>query len=141
MAEFLQRSFKKECSPGCLDAGRRYHVSAAITGDVDGAPFHQEIAGDLVVNHDVEKSSSSACDPNHLIAVLLSEMPATRRKRLIEELPERFAAAGCNLPEVSDDLLDAAKSLADRLRVKTTKTVKGPIKTTYVLRVPKSEAA
>ena len=116
----LAKHGAKERDAKQLVEGRTYPLEIEIHARSGGLALEETVAGELVVGHAQQVASSKACDADHLVAYLLEQLPATRRVRLLEGLPETFAKAGGELPPVKEEAIAGAKRLLDRLRQRGT---------------------
>lgn len=128
----LGRVASKEDRRAELTDGAVYNVHLSIAGKIGGQVVAETVEGPLTVGHSVVKASSSGADDNHLVALLLSKLPPRTAAALLKNLPEQFAVDG-DLPDVDEALLEAAKGLRERLRVKREVTVKGAVAFFYKL--------
>jgi len=123
----------KEARRDLLDAGATYKGHLRVVAELDGATVEKLVDAELSVGHDSKRSWSVVVDSRALTALLLSKLNATTREHLVRELPELFAAAGNQLPEVDPVMLALADSLLVRLRAKKTQTAKGTVACRYKL--------
>lgn len=79
------------------------------------------IAGKLVVKPDQPDAAvSSAPNVNHLVAFILTKLPARTRANLLRKLPEAFEQNGFELPAVDELVIDQVKGTLERLRKRET---------------------
>lgn len=105
----------KEGVRDLLEAGSAVSVAGLIDGSVGKAAITLPFAGILQVGHDATVASSSAPKTSDVLAIALEWMPITKRKALLVELPEVFAATGA-LPPIDEVLRQLAEDLLSKLR-------------------------
>ena len=123
----------KEQRRDLLETGVTYKGHLHVVANLDGATFEKVIDAQLSVGHESSRATSIAADRTALIALVLSKLNTATRENLVRDLPELFAGAGNQLPEVDPTMLALAESLLKRLRGKGTQTVKGTVGCRYEL--------
>jgi hypothetical protein len=122
----LAKHAAKQADREQLRAGQTYDVKIDLCGHIAGRWRHAELGGVLTVDHDQTQARSSACDQAHLVAVLLEALPATRRRALLADLPQRYLETK-ELPPVEDATLSAAELLLGKLRTAEPSLRKGNV--------------
>lgn len=90
--------------------------------------YKLRVQGHVDVAEDIECAASEAPNTVHLIAALLEKLDEPTRERILNDLPQRFEKAGCELPKVKQATLDRAEKMLERLRSKVTRTRRGAVK-------------
>jgi hypothetical protein len=129
----LLKTADKETVRNDLAAGSAHSVNLTVCGDIDGEPFEQAISAILSVAHDSSRASSSTPALDHLIGSILAKLNARTRDAILRELPEQFAAAGCQLPEVPAEIAERTAVMLSRLRAKQSVPVRGSVSCRYRL--------
>jgi hypothetical protein len=107
-------------------------VSATISGQVNGQEFRPlNISAVLTVGQDSQQASTVTPEVPHLIAAILAKLNAKTRDSVLRDLPNEFAAAGCELPEVTPDLMVRTNAILRRLRAKQLTAVRGSVACQY----------
>lgn len=129
----LLKTADKEACRDNLIAGESHVVNLSVTGDVDGQTFSEHMRAVVTVGHDTTRASSATPDLGHLIGAILSKLNEATREAILRDLPEQYAAAGCQLPEVSQEIADKTDAMLKRLRAKRTTNVRGSVSVKYCL--------
>lgn len=111
-----------------LEDGSQHSLAVAIAGEVAGGWVDLELTGSLLVNHPQTVAASTAPNYARLTALLLQEIPASRRAAVTAQIAEALALAG-ELPAPADaDLEPLAEAFLSRLRQKTSQTKRGAVR-------------
>jgi hypothetical protein len=129
----LLKTSDKEACRDDLIAGESHLVNLCVSGDVDGQAFAEQMRAVVSVGHDSTRASSATPDLGHLIGAILSKLNEATREAILRDLPEQYAAAGCQLPEVSQEIADKTDAMLKRLRAKRTINVRGSVSVKYCL--------
>lgn len=109
-----------------LQAGCTHLVKARVKAEIDGFPLDPfSIEATLAIGHDKTQSRSTAAPVEGVVGYLLDQLSKKKRDELLRSLPEQYAAAGCQLPEISGARIEEARGLLGRLRSSTESTVRG----------------
>jgi len=129
----VQKLAGKELNRDKLTAGGDYHVWLSLSGLVNKQAVRKTISADLSVGHDSVRASPKGADQTHVVAWLLSKVNTATRRKILQEAPEEFARSGNKLPELSPELMEAARLMLSRLRAKVEQPVRGSISCRYQL--------
>jgi hypothetical protein len=129
----LEKVASKEGGRDDLAAGARHVVRLTLTGEVDGMPFEQSIAGVLTVGHDQRRAASTTPAQPRLVAAILAKLNQVTRNRVLRELPAEFAASGGMLPVDDDALVTAAEEMLRKLRAEHEVVARGAVRCEYKL--------
>lgn len=111
-----------------LEAGCSHAVKARVKAEIDGFPIEPfSIDATLGIGPDKTQSKSTAAPVECVVGYLLEQLSKKKREELLRSLPEQYAAAGCQLPEISGARIEEARGLLGRLRSSTESTVRGDV--------------
>lgn len=112
-----------------------HKVDLSIDALVDGKKkFQADFTALLTVGVDYERSTSSACDTDHLVGLLLAKFSEKDREKLLTELPAQFVKLKNKLPPVDANIVESAKLLLSKLRSHSKQTAKGSVSGKYLPR-------
>ncbi len=117
---------KKDANSNLLNEGESCKVEGTFSGDVDGEPVEIQIGGLLQIGHDGTRSKTSNPDLSKLLAIILAKVPKTRRADILDVLPREYSERK-TLPEADAELVEAAATLLNSLRSRSTSHVKGSV--------------
>ncbi|GAB5404317.1 MAG: hypothetical protein Aurels2KO_25480 [Aureliella sp.] len=106
--------------------GSRTPVKLRVTGTVGRAKVDEAIDGHLARSHSQTKASTSAAKADHVVAILLAELPEKDRYFAVKTIAEEAEATG-ELPPVTKEQLAEANQFLKRLRSTKQKTTSGAI--------------
>ncbi len=129
----MEKVGAKQKKPDHLADGASHSVRMLIKGEVDGQLFEQSIVSIVSIGHRQEKSSSVNPQVAELIAYMLSKLNTATRERILADVPSEFRDNGQQLPELSKELVNAAKAMLKQLRETKTVTARGPVRCEYTL--------
>ena len=111
-----------------LQAGCTHMVKARVKAEIDGTPLDPfVIEATLGIAPDKTQSRSTAAPVESVVGFLLEQLSKKKREELLRSLPEQYAAADCQLPEISGARIEEARGLLGRLRSSTESTVRGDV--------------
>lgn len=123
-----KESVRDDLAPGSL-----HSIDMAVSGSIDGEDFEQHIAATMTVGHDSTRATSATPALAEVVGAILAKLNTATREAILRDLPEQFAAAGCQLPEVPSDIAEKAAAMLVRLRAKKSVDVRGPVSCKYRL--------
>jgi hypothetical protein len=129
----LLKTADKEAVRDDLSAGVSHTIDLAVSGSIDGESFEQHISAVLSVGHDSQRATSATPALDHIIGAILAKLNTATREAILRDLPEQFAAAGCQLPEVPAAIAEKATAMLVRLRAKKSVDVRGSVSCKYRL--------
>ena len=88
---------------------------------------HDGSVGDLGLT----SASSTGPSQAHLLAVLLGKLNRQTRDKILREMADEYAANGCQLPEVAEELTQAADELLKKLRKAEKVTKRGAVRAVF----------
>lgn len=128
----LWHALKYVAGKECGDATRAQllpgstRVALSIRGSVGRQKVSASITGQLLVNHDQQKATSTTPDYLSVIGRMLEGMAKTKRDALLTALADEYSERG----EVwcSDDRRKEAKELLEKLRSRRQTTARGSVR-------------
>lgn len=123
----LLKTADKQAIRADLPAGSHHTVNLAISGDVDGEPFDQSFSAILSVGVDSTRATSATPSLEKIVGAILGKLNERTREAILRDLPEDFAANGCDLPEVPEAIAEKASAMLSRLRAKKSVDVRGSV--------------
>lgn len=129
----LLKTADKEAVRDNLTPATSHVVNLTVSGDVDGQAFERHIAGVLSVGSDSTRATSATPDLNRVVGSILAKLNERTRAAILRDLPEQFAEAGCELPEVSGAIAEETAVMLSRLRAKKSIAVRGSVSVKYRL--------
>jgi hypothetical protein len=129
----LEAVAKKETRRDALVPGAEYDVSLKVSAELGTKAFAATAEAHVVVNSDGTRLVSHAAPAPHLVAYILSLLSSAKRKAILHDLPDIFAARENLLPDVDAGLIEAAEGLLSRLRAKIQQPFRGGLSTSYTV--------
>lgn len=118
-----------------LAEGASYAVDATLAGTVDGQRVELPLVGQLIVNHDQLKATSTGPKVERILAAALAKLPAKVRTKFVDECSE------VHLDSVDPQVEADCRLLMQRLRTTTTQTARGAVRFEPAGPSPEAEAA
>jgi hypothetical protein len=122
----LARFADLRCVRAALVNDRSYRIDGRFTGTVAGWPVDEPISCLLTASSPIDKASSHSAPTDELLALVLAEVPLTRRQALMDSIEAHWQAHG-ELPAQQAEAVQGAKKWKKRLNASQTKTVEGPV--------------
>jgi hypothetical protein len=129
----LLKTADKEACRDDLEAGSTHIVNLNVAGDIDGQAFDQHITAVLAVGHESTRATSATPSVDRVIASILAKLNEATREAILRDLPEVYAANGCELPEVPAAIAEKTSAMLQRLRAKKQIDVRGSVSVKYSL--------
>ncbi len=122
----LAKVAAKRARRDLLADGSQTSIECDISAKIGRASFTDQFSGQLFVGQESTKASSSAPDADHVVALLLSELPEEQRARVVERIAKAFEKSG-QLPDVDPKIVTHAAAWLKRLRAKVSQKVAGAV--------------
>ena len=107
-----------ERDPQLLAEGSRHEVDLQLSGHVDGRWLNKRVGATVTIGHDQTKSTSATPQLAHLVAYILGKLNNQTRMRVLNDLPDEFAANDCVLPDAEESCVLLSAKLLKKLRSK-----------------------
>jgi hypothetical protein len=123
----LERFCKSEGSRETLPADAEFPIVASVLAEAGGVEVAFDLAGDLSIGPDIESGHNSNPHIAHLSALILCQVPGTRRAALLDSIRDHFLKHE-RLPDCDLELKRAVSQMLGQLRSQKTITRKGAVK-------------
>ncbi len=115
-----------------INDGSAFHVSATISGQIDGYAFELPVDCSMTVGHESTRASSVNPKINEVVGLILSKLNGATREAVKRDVLTHFAET--NTVEASDEATKDAGEFLSALRQQVSQTVRGSVKVEDLVR-------